>query len=63
MRMAKEEVSKIYGKPKFGLIVAMFVAAIVVCLVAGWLVIRYRQPRVKENILPRTGMMYLYSRQ
>ena len=59
--MANEKVSRLYDKPRFGLIVATFCAAIVAFLLVGWFVIRNHQPRVKENILPRTGMTILYS--
>ena len=56
--MATEKVSKIYGRPNFGLIVAGFAIAIVILLIAGVIFMRYRPlPKVHH----RTGMTILLS--
>ncbi|MGI4853690.1 MAG: hypothetical protein ACRYF4_06550 [Janthinobacterium lividum] len=59
--MAKEEVSNIYGKPRFGLIVGIFAASIVVLLVLGWLFLRYDPLKMKSTNLHKTGMTIVYT--
>lgn len=60
--MAKEEVSKIYGTPRFGLIVAMFALGIVVLLLLGWLFMHFDPLHMRMGSgKPRTGMMLLES--
>lgn len=61
MHMEKETVSNIYGKPRFGLIVGLFVASIVVLLVLGWAFLRFDPLKMKSTNLRRTGMSLLYT--
>ncbi len=59
--MAKEEVSKIYGKPRFGFIVGMFAVCIVVLLLLGWAFMHFDPLRMRAGSnRPRTGMVVLY---
>lgn len=58
--MAKEQVSKIYGKPRFGLIVAMFAVCIVVLLLLGWLFMHFDPLHMRSGNRPRTGMVLLH---
>jgi hypothetical protein len=55
--MAKqEEISSIYGKPNFGLIVGMFAVGIVVLLICGWIFLKFDPIHLKHHLTPRTGM-------
>ena len=59
--MAKEEVSKVYGTPRFGLIVAMFAMSIVVLLALGWAFMRFDPLHMRTGSnKPRTGMVLLH---
>lgn len=61
LRMASEEVSNIYGRPKFGLIVGMFAVCIVVLLALGWAFMHFDPLHMRKGSLkPSTGMMLLY---
>ena len=57
--MAEEKVSSIYGKPNFGLIVALFGIAIIVLLVGGWVFMRF-DPLHLRKPHQATGMTLLY---
>lgn len=59
--MAKEKVSEIYGKPRFGLIVGIFAVSIVVILALGWLFLRFDPLKMKTTTQRRTGMTILYT--
>ena len=59
--MAKEEVSKIYGKPNFTLIVGMFAVSIVVLLTLGWFFLRSNSLKLKTTNLKRSGMALVYT--
>lgn len=59
--MANEEVSKVYGKPNFGLIVGVFAVCIVVLLLLGWAFMHFDPLHMRKGSLkPGTGMMLLY---
>lgn len=58
--MAKEQVSKLYGTPRFGAIVGMFALSIVVLLVLGWAFMHFDPLHMRAGSnKPRTGMMLL----
>ncbi len=58
--MATERVSKIYGVPRFGLIVGMFAVSVVVLLLCGWAFMHFDPLHMrKANLNPRTGMVLL----
>jgi len=56
MAKQKEEVSGIYGKPNFGLIVGLFAVGIVVLLICGVVFLKFDPLHVKEHLGHRTGM-------
>lgn len=53
----QQKVSGIYGKPKFGLILGLFLATIVVLLVCGWLFLRMDPLKMRGTQSKRTGMV------
>ena len=57
--MAEEKVSKIYGTPRFGLIVGMFAAGIVLLLIVGWAFLRFDPLKLRKP-QKATGMSILY---
>ncbi|MGI4756997.1 MAG: hypothetical protein ACRYGF_09140 [Janthinobacterium lividum] len=61
--MANEPDSKNSNTPPVAVFAAAFLAFMIAVFFMGWLVMKFHQPKVKENVLPRTGMSILYTQR
>lgn len=57
--MATQGFSKIYGHPRFGFILGLFLASIVMMLIAGVVFFHVHPPKARD--MHRTGMVLLLS--